>query len=432
MYATQNRPETLLNTLNNIIFSYQVMGHLDSAGIYMENVLDQAMESGNHQLQMRVMITMANHLESQGKLDASLSYLQKAMILAPRNADPYHEQGILQNLSRIYKKKGDLKNALTYSERFHAFKDSMVNAESLARISDLELLYESSIKDQQLERQGLQLAKQKDERVLFLVIIGLLLAGTIGIILGLRERMNSRSKLAKQQQLIQDQKIAGLQNENRMISMSSMIKGQEEERSRIAQDLHDGLGGLMATIKSHYATVIDQEGNEELNSKTASLIEQACSEVSRISHNLMPNALAEYGLTEAVTDLAVSLKDGHGMNVEVDFRGMESRLSETEETMIYRIIQELTTNIAKHAKAKSVLIQMLRKNGEALILVEDDGRGFNLEKARSNGGLGIKGLESRVKYLNGNIEFDTVEGEGTTVTINVKLNTAHQNEQFKE
>ena len=200
-----------------------------------------------------------------------------------------------------------------------------------------------------------------------------------------------------------------------------MIEGQEAERLRIAKDLHDSLGGLLATVKAHFTTIqkeIEQLEKLNITEKTNNLIDEACIEVRRISHNMMPHALSISGLRGAVEDMAESLR-AEGYEVQLEIGKLPDAMEPTKEVMIYRLLQEIISNIRKHAKASKLLIQLLRHQNELHILVEDNGKGFDYDAATEKGGLGLKSINSRVQFLDGTIQWDSQLEQGTSITINL-------------
>lgn len=196
--------------------------------------------------------------------------------------------------------------------------------------------------------------------------------------------------------------------------MNSMIEGQEKERTRIAKDLHDGLGSLLSSVKSHFLVTVN-DVNTNTAKKTEALIDSACSEVRRISHNMMPHALAISGLEDGVKDIAERLTvSGYDVSLEINSL---PKLDSTKEVIVYRLVQEITSNIKKHAEAKSIFIQLYAHDSEVHLTIEDNGKGFDLKEIEDKKGLGLQNIESRVAYLNGEIDWDTEKGRGTTINI---------------
>ena len=236
-----------------------------------------------------------------------------------------------------------------------------------------------------------------------------------------RKRLKDQKTIASQKEAIQHQEIRELQQENKLLALNSMIEGQEAERLRIAKDLHDSLGGLLSTVKAHFGTIqkeIEQLEKLNITEKTNELIDEACIEVRRISHNMMPHALSISGLEGALEDMTESLNE-EGYQTTLEISGLSEKIKPTKEVMIYRLLQEVISNIRKHAEAKSILIQVLGHQKELNIIIEDDGKGFNYEKALEKGGLGLKSINSRVQFLDGTIHWDSQIGQGTTITINI-------------
>jgi signal transduction histidine kinase len=244
------------------------------------------------------------------------------------------------------------------------------------------------------------------------------------IFLGYRQRLRTSRKLNAQAAEIQAQKIRQLEQDNQLLSLNAMIEGQESERTRIAQDLHDGIGGLLTTVKAHFYAIQEQVDKlQQLNiyQKTNDLIDEACIEVRRISQNMMPRSLQLLGIKGAIEDLATQLRQ-QNMDCELEIIGLDETLSRTRKVMLFRIVQELCNNISKHAQARHIFIQLLQHGETINLIVEDDGQGFNYQTARAKSpSLGLKNIESRVKYLRGSWDVDSVPGEGTTVMIQIPI-----------
>jgi len=212
---------------------------------------------------------------------------------------------------------------------------------------------------------------------------------------------------------LQLQKIKELEQNNKLLSLNSMLEGQEVERLRIAQDLHDGLGGLLTTVKAHFNTIekeIDNIKNINLYEKTNKLIDEACIEVRRIAHDMVPHSIKISGLRG-------------GLECEIDIHGQKlDHLPAEKASMIYRIIQETTNNAVKHAKANKLFIQLLEHENNLHITVEDDGQGFDINNILSKKGMGLKNIDSRINYLSGKINYDSSPNHGTTVNIEIPIN----------
>ena len=196
----------------------------------------------------------------------------------------------------------------------------------------------------------------------------------MAVFLLMRNKLRQSKILRQQENLIQTQQIEQLEKEKKILSMNAMIEGQEAERSRIAKDLHDGLGGLLSTVKAHFSNIQSEiQKIEKINvyNRANELVDEACDEVRRISHNLMPGALRLEGLKTAVEHLGQEMSVAHSFTVRVETIGMENRMEESKEIFVYRIIQEALNNIIKHADATDVLVQLSETESEYHFIVED-------------------------------------------------------------
>jgi len=195
-----------------------------------------------------------------------------------------------------------------------------------------------------------------------------------------------------------------------------MIEGQESERKRIAQDLHDGLGGLLATIKVKFGIIQREiENLESMNvyQQTSNMIDDACTEVRKIAHNMMPDSLTKLGLVEAVRDIAEYATD---IQIKIINLGTHP-FTETQQIMLYRVIQEFLNNSRKHANPDQIIVQFSSNEKHNIIYLEDDGNGFDLNETILKKGLGLKSMESRVNFLGGRFDLDSTQGIGTTLEI---------------
>ncbi len=323
--------------------------------------------------------------------------------------------------------KGDYKKALQYAEQFKIYADSATNEATQKTTLSLESKYQSQKKEKEIGE--LKIANAEKEltavkRNRFL-LIGSLSAAAIMLILALMYRnSNSKKILALKEHDIQKEQIKFLEGQQQVISLQSMVNGQEAERTRIAKDLHDGLGGLFSTMKMYLSTLQhEQEKLKEntLFNKTYELIDTASEEVRRIAHNMMPEVLAKLGLIPAIQDMCSNISSGKLMQVKLQSYGMEQRLKGSAEIMLYRIVQELLSNIIKHAQATEAIVQFNQDAGRLMVTVEDNGIGFNQYYIdnKKHSGLGI--IKSRVNYLHGTIAIDSREKVGTTVVMEFLL-----------
>lgn len=152
--------------------------------------------------------------------------------------------------------------------------------------------------------------------------------------------------------------------------------------------------------------------------KAMALVDEGCKEVRIVSHNIMPNALLKSGLTTAVRDFLNKI-DSRVLKVNMYTEGLNERLSNNAELVLYRVIQECVNNVIKHANANTLDITIIKDENELSVTIEDNGDGFNINDAKKKDGIGLQNLVTRIKYLKGTIDWDTSPGKGTVVVINI-------------
>lgn len=347
-------------------------------------------------------------------------YCNQAKSMAKQMNDSEFIMKSCDCLYEAYNKLGNYKASLQNHELFNRIKDSVFNEKNIRKITQVGMQYDFDKKEAEQ-----QLILQEKNRQKNQILTGLIAIGIFALMLlaFFKKRLKYQRTIAQQTEDIQQQKITDLQQKNKLLAMSSMIEGQEAERLRIAKDLHDSLGGLLSTVKAHFSTIqkeIEPLGELNLTGKTNDLIDEACLEVRRISHNMMPHALSISGLKGALEDMGEHL-NAQGYSTTVEINGIPEDIESTKEVMVYRLVQEIVSNIRKHAAAKNILIQLFGHKNELNLIVEDDGSGFLYKEALDKGGLGLKSINSRVEFLDGNIQWDSQPEKGTSITINIPV-----------
>jgi signal transduction histidine kinase len=245
----------------------------------------------------------------------------------------------------------------------------------------------------------------------------------IAALLFFRNLQNKRRLLQAQAEL-QKQRIAELEIEKQFFAAQAVLKGQDEERTRLAKDLHDGLGGILSGAKYAFGNmknyfIITQEGAEAFD-KSMAMLDKSISELRAVSHNMMPEALVKFGLDTALKDYCSSIQQSGALQVTYQSFGItDDSIPKPSASVIYRIVQELLNNIIKHAAATTTLVQLVQKDNSLSITVEDNGRGFNKALLENAEGIGFKNIFNRITYLKGTVDFDTAPGKGTSVNIEI-------------
>ena len=324
-----------------------------------------------------------------------------------------YQEYIYENYFAIYQchqKLGNYKDAISYYTKFTATKDSVLNRGGIVEATELKNMYETQIKEYEIA--SLTTAN-KQKSTLNKILFGTALAI---VFMGFLVYLNFLGR-----QKLQAAKITELEKDKQLLTIDAMLKGQEEERSRIAKDLHDGLGGMLSGVKLSF---VNMKENMVMDAESVSAFENAImkldntiAELRKVAHNLMPEALVKFGLKNAVVDYCNSMQLSSKTKIIFEQLGTERQLSNTADLYIYRIVQELINNAIKHAAPNQILVQLTKTSDKILLTVEDDGRGFNTEQLQFSKGIGMKNIQQRVNYFKGKIDIASQPTEGTSVNI---------------
>ncbi|GAB4033418.1 tetratricopeptide repeat-containing sensor histidine kinase [Spirosoma gilvum] len=322
---------------------------------------------------------------------------------------------MLRELSKhsadAYSHMGDYKRAYESSLQTLDFANQFYESAHTKSIRLQEL--DSQIKTLAVEKQ-LAEEQNQSERFLNSVLVGILVISIIGVaaLVFLRRQ---QKLIARQQAVIAQQQIRQLE----LKSLRAMIEGQESERSRIARDLHDGLGIQLSRIKLFVEAHQEQlplSVKEPLNQ----FLDEACTETRLISNDLRPYALSTFGLIPALEDLVQKLNLVNETTLVLEHYGELPPLGEEASAMLYRVIQELLNNALKHAQAQTIMVQIMTNDETALISVDDDGRGSNFTEEPASGN-GLANIKSRIAYLGGQVMWQSEAGKGTSVMISLPM-----------
>lgn len=225
-----------------------------------------------------------------------------------------------------------------------------------------------------------------------------------------------------QKKMIQEQfKRQQLELEYQRKMMEAALESQENERRRVAGDLHDSIGAMLSTIRVSLITQAKKE-NADLESIAHSkkMLDDTIESVRRISRDLMPSTLEKFGLVQAVKEMCERFQSTSMLPIQFMEAGDVQNLERNRELMIFRIVQELVNNALKHAQASSITVTFSASE-HLLVAVEDDGVGFNAEEhkndKRSGKGLGLFNIENRARLLGGKIEFDKEREKGSRIAL---------------
>lgn len=335
---------------------------------------------------------------------AAERYLLQAYNNAVRDNLGIEQYQILRDLPELYKMKGDYKNALKYHELYAHQYIKQVNEQSKQAIRLLDINFHTAEKDKEIAEKQTEIARRDQQLQAKNVLIWGIGSGTILIsgmfLLVYRNFRNKQHLFSKEQKIIR---------------LNALMNGEEKERSRIAQELHDGIGGILSAAKMSLSSVVQYNTSEEYNAGMQ-LLDEVYQELRYVAHNLSPEILKTHELPDAINIFCEQTSQSHKLTIDFQAFGTVPPLPDDVILFLYRIVQELIQNIVKHASATEALVQLSIEDEYLKITVEDNGIGIDTEKADRTG-IGMSNLLSRVTTLNGIMDIDSRPGEGTTVYL---------------
>jgi signal transduction histidine kinase len=318
-------------------------------------------------------------------------------------------------MSTIKYAQQDFKGAVAWDDKWGAMEQIMKKQEMAEYAVDLEAKYATESKEAKIKLQASQL---KQKSTINYILIGSAAALLIILLLLF---INYRHK-----QKLQQQRIAELETQQQLTATEAVLKGEEQERTRLAKDLHDGLGGMLSGIKYSFNTMrgnlVMTPDNAQAFERSMDMLDSSIKEMRRVAHNMMPEALVKFGLDTALKDFCNDINNSGALEISYQSMGIEGmEIDQTAAITIYRIVQELINNTMKHAVAKTAIVQITKANNQLAVTVEDDGRGFDTAILHQSKGIGWANIQSRIDFLKGKLDVNSKPGTGTSVHIEIAV-----------
>lgn len=359
-------------------------------------------------------VTMASALQYEGtllynanQLTTSVLYLEEALVLHTRLLDHIARKDINLTLAQAHHRLGNSQKAAFYYEETVAAYHALTTQQMAQQAATIEGKFRHDL----LKAEA---ARQTQQKYWLLGAFGLSL---LLIVLGgwlWNDRKNRRHRIQ-----LAEQQVRELQSQ-----MHALIEGSEQERARIAAELHDGLGALLAAARMH-VSILQEDSDAPLRAvaeRTSGIIAQATSEVRTISHNLLPDSLMRAGVVAALHDLVDRLNTGGQTAISLHLEGMEGWKGDPAlEKTIFRILQELLNNALRHAQATEISLTIRQLAGKLLLECGDDGVGFDPALIGQSSGIGWRNLRTRVDLHGGTFSVTSAPGQGTCTTISLPL-----------
>jgi len=321
-------------------------------------------------------------------------------------------------LAKTYQQQGNYEAALMAQNKYVELNKKFQDEKRVKTIEELETKYETEKKQEQIKLlnkqstiQRLQIGKRNT--TITVIIIAFISAVLLAYLFYSRYKVKQEARL--QAEVIYHQALAS----------KGIIEAEDRERKRIAAELHDGVGQLFTAVKMNMEILVERFMLKKpeaalLAEKTMAMVDESCTEVRSIAHQMMPNALIKAGLVSALREFINKIPT-EKIKISLETKGIGKPLDSTTETVLYRVIQESVNNVIKHAAASTLDILLLCDEKEITVSIEDNGRGFNVIDKSKFAGIGLKNIISRVEYLKGTVDISSAPGKGTLVAIFIPL-----------
>lgn len=392
---------------------------LERAQVYLKESIGLLAACGDKFGEAMGINNVGELLLQQHKPQEAIPYFKDANAKSKASKFNYLEDNTCVMLAQCYKELGDYKTAYEYTQQHLVLHEKMTNENLQKTIEELSTKYETGKKEQQnkllQEKNSVQAAQLSRTRILTMavLIISLLAVGVLYL-------------FYNRYRLKQDARYKEEQFNHEKLRATAIVDAEENERQRLARELHDGIGQMLAATRRKIQTLAPaDELHPQAIEESINLLDESIREVRQLSHDMMPPWLTNKGLVQAIEELANRISATTSIEVHSEYTDTEGLvLDKMQVLMLYRSLQEMVSNVLRHSHATTLNIEVVNHETELTIMLYDNGRGFDKETVLKNGGgIGLKNIESRINYIGGQLEIDSHPGQGTTYSIYLPLNT---------
>lgn len=388
--------------------NYHIQIHKDykRAIPYFSTVRKLAQESSNSWELLRTEAALADAYENLGDYSQAYAFAQESLKGARALDIPYYIELNLAIIARCEARLNHFKSAFNQLNTAYLLRDTLFNEEQQRQITFLEASFQKERKD--LKIQALEKQQQ--------LYMGLGIAGVI-VFISILAFAIIRYRLAVNRRKLAEKEALRLEQEKQLVAVQATLDGEAAERSRLAKDLHDGLGSMLSLVKFNLPELKGEAVLEAIDvsrfRKALGMLDDSIHELRRVAHHMMPESLLRYGLKTSLSDFCNAIP-----MVQFHYFGDESRLADKLEIMIYRCIHELVNNALKHARATHINVQLVQEHDRVSFTIQDDGIGFKETEIKE--GMGIKNVRQRVTAFHGEMHIYSSE-QGTEIHIEIDI-----------
>lgn len=406
----------LASNLNNLCVAYLNIKDYQNAQKAVNESYQLRVELNNQSGLISCLKNMADINIELGNFKVALEKLNEALKISKVINARTELSPLYGSYSNYYEAIGDYRNALECQRLQFLYNDSLLNENMINKISELQIKYATEKKDAEnqkliqenkLKELSIETSKKSKQNQLLIFINLIVILVLASIFIYYRNRQRYKNELIQSQNL------------QEKLRFKAVVDSEEKERIRISKELHDGLGQLLSSAKLNISSLEDNivKEDEYLLHNSLKIIDEAVGEVRSISHNLMPTALMNYGLIEAITELCRRVNESKKIQINFDKENFDLKLLKETEIILYRIVQEIINNMIKHSNAEKINIELSNSEKTLKMCIKDNGVGFDTSEISKSKGIGWQNIYSRVSILNGTISISSQIGKGTEIEI---------------
>jgi len=422
--ANANSKEQLTTEIQLGVIDEELKNY-SSAFNYYNPVKDEALTRGFYDLYFKAQNRIGRLYFILEQYDNAHMALSTAYINAVKWNNLEYQKTILENTRQVYLTQKDYQNAYNVMTQYEHISNTILQQQNKKEINELEVQYNTLQKENQihlLEKEQIkkesEINRQKALKINFLIGFLVILIPVVALLYMYYQKLQTQSKLNKIQEEVNQQKVSGLLKDQELELIKADIEGQDKERKRIAQELHDSIGGSLAGIKLQLSNTEKDNENYKLISKQ---IDETYNQVRDLSHNLTPKKFNENAFTTLVSQYIKNIEKDNKTNITFSPHPEKeiNTIAEKLKVELYKIIQELLTNAFKHAKANHIDIHLNKLDGTLKLLFEDDGIGFDIQNSKN--GIGLNNIKNRLDTLSGTMNIDSLPNRGTVIDIDIPI-----------
>jgi two-component system NarL family sensor kinase len=423
-----NDLDELIETMANIDYAYAGLERFDPIKTNAEELMKLARSMDNKNGICYALFGLTDYYLHKKQYGMAVQLIREAIDTAKKNSLVIPLRSAYKQAGEVEIAKGDISGYTHYADLTDSMDALLLSDKILKNTQELDAKYSLNKKQTEIDELNQQEKAQQlilRQRNILNWALGILVLLVILAAILYRRNYRQHRRLLEADATLQRQFISQLEKEKQLLAAQAVLQGQVEERTRLAKDLHDGLGSILSGAKYSFTNMkenmIITPENAEAFERSMGMLDRSITELRRVAHNMMPEALMKFGLDTALKDFCNSVDQSGAVQLTYQsFEMEEGSIPAIVSSAVYRIIQELVNNILKHADATTALVQLVRKENTLSITVEDNGKGFDTAILQSVTGIGWLNLKNRVAYLNGTLDIQTGPGKGTSVNIEIK------------